>query len=174
VSVVPPPRSVPIAAVATPDARGPISETEPAARPPLPNHGGHGGQQPPGGERRRRHWLRWLLALALAAPVVKVYVALAPMLDHDLPVKDEKVLEALTAIARREAITSSWGWLVSQASDRLIRDVYAALVIVADYTRNGPRSDNWSDIHQRGADTLLKLCQVGHVITEGGEGGGAV
>jgi hypothetical protein len=54
----------------------------------------------------------------------------------------------------------SWKmWLLSEASDRLIRDVYVAGRIVLDYLKAKDEVD-WSAVHQRGADRLLALCRV--------------
>jgi hypothetical protein len=114
---------------------------------------------------RRRRLLRALAALALLAPAVKVYLAVRPLRrDGGQPEKDESAV-ALPQESRQELPVVSWHWLVSEASDRLIRDVYTAAVIVLDYAavmRAG--EEDWSAVHQRGADRLLKLCQVNRGI----------
>lgn len=49
----------------------------------------------------------------------------------------------------------------AQALDRLIRDVWTAVLIAADYV-NAKRQglQDWRPVHQRGADRMLRLVQV--------------
>lgn len=54
-----------------------------------------------------------------------------------------------------------WAWLLSVGSDRLLRDVVTAALIVADYlavSRSGV--EDWTAVHQRSAERILRLCEV--------------
>jgi hypothetical protein len=124
---------------------------------------------------RRRRLLRALAALAVALPALKVYLAVRPLLeDGGAPQKDAAVVSALSREAKQETPAVSWHWLVSEASDRLIRDVFTAARIVMDYSRTmraGATSSGaeaeaaaWAAVHQRSADKLLKLCEVNRGI----------
>ena len=77
--------------------------------------------------------------------------------------KDAATIARLTSSvgltgARRPS--SSLSFLLSEASDRLIRDIYTAVVIVSKYVRAPTHLEDWSSLHQFGADRLLKLCEV--------------
>lgn len=122
----------------------------------------HSGSQTNGsdhGSHRRRRLLRLLKWLPLALFASKVIWAMTPYwLAEPLraPESVRKLLEKHVA----ERTPVGWGWLIHEASDRLVRDVYVAIACVVDYIRNGPKTADWSVIHQRAADRILKLCEV--------------
>ena len=112
-------------------------------------------------------WRRWALRLTLGtlvgAPLLKTYLALHPILSP--PQKEPAAVSSLPLSLGPVLHTTPlrWGWLLSEASDRLIRDVFVAATIVRDYVEHREQAD-WSEVHQRGADRLLKLCQVNRGI----------
>ena len=115
---------------------------------------------------RRIRWSRLLAgatALALTAHGLKTYIALRPLFSEPdkEPAAVAREKEAAATRKPRESLPGllHWGWLFSEASERLIRDVYVAFTIVDDYMRHRSLED-WGEIHQRGADRLLKLCQA--------------
>lgn len=107
----------------------------------------------------RRRLLRLLKWAPLALFASKVIWAMTPYwLAEPLraPESVRKLLEKHVA----ERTPVGWTWLLHEASDRLVRDVYVAIACVVDYMRNGPKTEDWSPIHQRAADRVLKLCEV--------------
>jgi aarF domain-containing kinase len=100
-----------------------------------------------------------LLGVPAVLLTSKVLWALAPLLGAK-PLTDAELVAKLLERSRSERSVVGWAWLISEASDRLIRDVYTAATIVSDYWRNGKGLDDWSPLHQRAADRLLKLCET--------------
>lgn len=83
--------------------------------------------------------------------------------DGGAPIKDVQLLEQILSAgsgSSTESEAKGWAWYLSEASDRLIRDVYTALLIMRDYAVHGPTTEDWGPLHQRGADRMLALCQV--------------
>lgn len=113
-------------------------------------------------------WWRWVVGALLALPAAKVAWALAPLLAREAaPAKEEHAVARLLAVAAPDATAApavTRCWLLSEATDRLIRDVYVALAIILDYLRAGSAAADddaaWAALHQRGADRLLALCEV--------------
>ena len=109
---------------------------------------------------------RTLVTLLLVLPAAKVAWALAPLLARQAnPAKEEDLVARLLAAAVVDDMSGlppavARAWLVHEASDRLLRDAYTAGAIVVDYVRNGPKLTDWRELHQRGADRLLALCEV--------------
>ena len=119
---------------------------------------------------RVRLFLRVLLGLGITLPGLKIYFAIRPLLGEASPEKDPFVLKALSFVGKGDGKKDAasppprgLAWYISEASDRLIRDLYVAVKIVADYfftlKKDGDGTD-WPALHQRGADNLLALCEV--------------
>lgn len=69
-------------------------------------------------------------------------------------------------VARREKdVDVPLLWVVSEASDRLIRDAVVVVRIMADYWAEGRRADpDWRACHERSARRILHLCEVNRGI----------
>ncbi len=134
-------------------ARRPASGVAPAAEQPSSGAGGS-------------RWYRWaLLAAALGLPLAKVVNALLPLWSEEdarsLPAKGMSTFENAPAAGsfRLEDVGVSAWFLMSEASDRLIRDAFTAGLMVATYLRESRQdTPDWSAAHSRAAQRLLVLC----------------
>eukprot|EP01138_Halocafeteria_seosinensis_P000655 gb/GECG01000671.1/.p1 GENE.gb/GECG01000671.1/~~gb/GECG01000671.1/.p1 ORF type:complete len:333 (+),score=26.87 gb/GECG01000671.1/:1-999(+) len=122
-------------------------------------------------KRIRKIVTRVVLGTLIGVPTYKVVHASIPLFRKD----EEATTDGEEGRTRQEAIptevlqaeetTSKLLWLLSTASDRLIRDIVTAGLIVWDYYRAQRRGDqDWSKTHEQGAKRLLKLCQVNRGI----------
>lgn len=91
------------------------------------------------------------LALAVAVPTLKAANAIYPLVaDGSGQLFDIEYEPSQAPL-----------WVFSTASDRLIRDVYTAVMVALDYSRMPDDSrDSWQAAHTSGAKRLLKLCQT--------------
>lgn len=101
--------------------------------------------------------------LAVSLPMLKVYLALRPLLgQHSDGFLPTEYLQLSMPNQRAESASVTWKmWLASEASDRLIRDVYIAAKIIREYwliSKSGQA--DWSGTHQAAADLVLQLCKV--------------
>jgi aarF domain-containing kinase len=136
---------------------------------------------PPAGSR----WVRWAVGGALVGlPTLKLVWACAPLFVGSdeaaaaAAAAQERAThasEAASATTTATATASSAGpiataappsslslaSLVHHGSDRLLRDVATAALVVADYWRADPSPDaDWTEVHERAAHRLLRLCRV--------------
>jgi len=121
--------------------------------------GSNGSPQP-----RSLPWKTFAAILLLGLPASKLTLDILPLNDIDsreyLPHWAASQLNdsmGNTAVERR--VTSAE--VASEGTGRLVRDVATALAIIKDYKGADPSPGaDWSEVHQRAAERLLKLCQV--------------
>lgn len=108
--------------------------------------------------------LGWGAALGTLASATKVYFALRPLIISGPAEKSIELISMpdFSKMTPEEAAITWRVWLVSEASDRLIRNVYVAAQIVQAYMRaiQTPGLEDWSAVHTASAERLLKLVQV--------------
>lgn len=115
------------------------------------------------GQRRRRRLWPYFVGIPLGLVSAKITWALLPLYLQE-PVVDSDKVRMMMLKSRSEKTVAGWAWLISEASDRLIRDVATAVSVVWDYYRNGPKTEDWTDIHARSAKKVLKLCETNKAV----------
>ncbi len=129
--------------------------------------GGRPAHDASGKPRKRPGSMPWktLAGLALLGiPVSKVALDVLPL--HDVDTASympqwfaEQLQQSLGNTASERRVTSAE--VASEGTGRLVRDVATALAIIQEYKEADPSPDaDWSTVHQRSAERLLKLCQV--------------
>lgn len=120
-------------------------------------------KQGPSGARRALKYAA--LGLAFAVPA-KILYAILPLLGSGGE-PSEDVASALSS-ARDDLIRGEnsaldrffyEARLYSDSIDRLVRDIYVAVMCVMEYQRVSPGED-WGAVHERAARRLLRLCEV--------------
>jgi aarF domain-containing kinase len=114
--------------------------------------------------RQRVRWARWALGLtALGLPAWKIQTAVAPLFDEGSSgsLRGEAALMSSPSGEQLEDMQVSLPFVLSEASDRLIRDVVTAALMVREYSIEGAAAEpDWHAAHTRAAKRLHRLCAV--------------